>query len=131
MVERVHLRPPWQVAQLKLGMTRPSWPNSCRPRWAAGSVSGTGAWLVRTFLAIQTAIASWRASRPALLAGRKLVTPGGFDRPSPRRATDRLPRVTQSPLGVPAGPGVGPLVPTLYSKMVVWSAPVPSTPPIT
>src|SRR5262245_48574710 len=120
MMDRVHLGPPWQVAQLNPLMTRPTWPNSVRPAMAAGSVAGTGALADRTFRAIQVAIASWRASRPALLAGRKLFTPGGVVTPRLRFAADRRPRNTQAPLGVPGGPGIGPLAPMLYSKIDDW-----------
>src|SRR5262245_11091748 len=133
-MDRVHLGPPWQVAQLKPGWTSPTVPNRVRPAIAPGSVGGTGARAERTLRAIQMEMESWRESRPLLLLGRKLVTPGGKFTPRPRRARDRLPRVTQAPLGVPGGPGVpggSGLLPTLYSRTVVWSAPVLSTPPMT
>ena len=55
--------------------------------------------------------------------GRELRARGG--------PLDELPRVTQVPLGVPGGPATGPLLAMVYSKIVVWSAPAPSTPPMT
>src|SRR5262249_61841611 len=101
------------------GWTRPTVLTSVCPAMALGSVAGTGGWLERTLRAIQVAIASWRSSRPLLATGRKLVTPGGLERPSPRRACDRLARVTQSPLGFPAGPGTVPFAKVEYSNTVV------------
>jgi len=59
-----------------------------------------------------------------------LVTPGDAVTWSPLRAADRLPRVTHVPLGVPVGPGTGPLLATDSSKIDVWSAPVSSKPPM-
>src|SRR5213593_3988149 len=109
MVDRVHLTPPWQVVQLKPGMTRPTCLNNCRPRMAAALAAETGARLGNTLAAIHNAMASCRASRPELLTGRKLVTGGGVLTWSPRRATDRLPRLCQAPLGVPGGPATDPL----------------------
>src|SRR5262245_42646415 len=130
-MERVHFGPPWQVAQLNPGTTSPTVPNSVRPAMAPGSLAGTGALLDRTTRWIQTAMLSWRGSRPLLCAGKKLVTPGGVGTPRPFLAVDRFARVTHAPLGVPGGPATGPLVPVVYSKTVVVSAPIPSTPPIT
>src|SRR5262245_34151813 len=129
-MERVHFGPPWQVAQLKPGTTAPTVPNSVRPSVTAtlSVVVGAGADLM---LATQVAIASWRGSRPALRTGRKLVTGGGVDRPRLRRALARLPRVTQVPLGVPAGPATAPLLAIVYSSTVVCTAPVLSMPPAT
>src|SRR5262245_38809269 len=97
---------------------------------APGSVGGTGARAERTLRAVHSEMESWRESRPALRTGRKLVTPGGELVPRPRRATDRLPRFTQAPVGVPGLPGAV-LFAGVYSKIVAWSAPVLSTPPIT
>src|SRR5918911_364394 len=125
-MERVNLGPPWQVAQLKPGWTKPTVLKSVCPAWAPGSLAGTGA-LAERMVATKAAIASSRASRPVLAKGKKFVTPGGVESCSPLRATDRLPRWTQEPVGVPGFP-VGPddgLFATVYSRMVVWSAPVP------
>src|SRR5439155_25863997 len=98
---------------------------------AKGSRAETGARLERTPFRQKRAMASCRASRPDVCTGKKLVTLGGVDTLSPCRAIDKLPRVAQEPLGVPGGPAVGPLFGTVYSRIVDWSAPVSSMPPIT
>src|SRR4051812_8427312 len=109
-------------------MTRPTWLNRAFPLTADGLLLATGGCAER-IVATYLVIASCSASRPELANGRKLVTPGGFESCRPRRATDRLPRVAHVPLGVPAGPAVAPWFAAVYSKIVVWSAAAPSTPP--
>src|SRR5262245_42451087 len=105
--ERVHFCPPWHVAHEKLGCTSPMVPNRIRPARAFTSSCARGARADR-IVCTKALIASCRESRPLLAVVRRFVTPGGVFTCKPRRATDRLPRVSHVPLGVPGGPAVPP-----------------------